>query len=106
MSLSLPPEIKNALSSISKKTPLEPRKESLEKLLNLKKEEFKIHESYIVYELLDLVLKRFDDKPIIYDLTLSVGLHLVGLFSIQGFSSVLEIFESNLGIDSKSKIKL
>ena len=106
MSLSLPPEIKTNLSNIGKKTPLEPRKKSLENLLNLKKEEFKNNESYIVYELLDLVLKRFDDKPIIYDLTLSVGLHLVSLFSIQGFSSVLEIFESNLGFDAKSKIKL
>ena len=106
MSLSLPPEIIYNLSNISKKTPLEPRKESLGKILELKKENFKNYESYIINDVFNLVLKRFDDKPEIFDLSLSVGLHLVDLFSIQGFSYVLTILVDNLNIDTKSKIKL
>ena len=73
-------DFQNVLSTVTKKTPVEPRIEKLETLKLLSSENIKNLEPYIVTHLLPPLLDRLDDKPEVSMVALEVGKHLISHF--------------------------
>ena len=81
-----------ALMDAHKKTPIQPRLEALTKLSEITVEQFQSFEPYFVANILDVVIKRLDDKPLVMEKATEVGLKIVDMLSIQAFPRVLEVF--------------
>ena len=94
-----------ALSDAHKKTPIEPRLDALTKLSEITVEQFQSFEPYFVYSILDVVIKRLDDKPQVVEKALDVGLKVIEMLSIQAFPRVLTVLFDNITTQCKWKKK-
>lgn len=96
--------MKPILNDAHKKTPPGPRTEQLEKLLTI--DNFKQVEPYLVENILPIILKRIDDKPIVSKVALKVGQDFVSKLSIQSFPNVIEVLFQEMREESKWKAKV
>lgn len=94
-----------ALSDAHKKTPVEPRLDALAKLSEITVEQFQSFEPYFVYSILDVVIKRLDDKPQVVEKALDVGHKVIEMLSIQAFPRVLTVLFNNITTQCKWKKK-
>jgi elongation factor 3 len=91
------------LTDAHKKTPIEPRIETMNSLLNLKN--FHSVEPKIIDSILPIILKRLDDKPKVTEKATELGLYIIDHVSIQTFPLIIECLFTELQPDSKWKCK-
>lgn len=91
------------LTDAHKKTPIEPRVEAMNSLLNLNN--FHSVEPIIIDSILPIILKRLDDKPKVNEKATELGLYIIDHVSIQTFPLITECLFNELQPDSKWKCK-
>ena len=87
-----------------KKTPIQPRLEALEKLMNITN--FTQIEPYFVENVLEVIIDRTDDKPQVSEKALLLGRDIISKLSIQAFPRVIEIIFKGLVVERKWKVKV
>jgi elongation factor 3 len=92
------------LNDAHKKTLPGPRIEQLEKLIQI--DNFKEIESYLIPNILPIILKRLDDKPNVVELALKAGKNIISKVSIQIFPKVIELLFNEMQKESKWKSKI
>lgn len=97
-------ELLPILKDAHKKTPLQPRVDALSSLIGL--ENLRSVEPYIVDTMLDVIINRTDDKPLVTEKALELGKELISKFSIQAFPRVIEIIFRGMTVESKWKSKV
>ena len=97
-------EIIPILTDAHKKTPPEPRTQKLNELLTISN--FKEVEPYLVTDILPIVLKRTDDKPIVSEVALNVGKLFIKNVSVQAFPKIIQILFNEMREESKWKAKV
>ncbi len=97
-------EIIPTLTDAHKKTPPGPRTEKLNELLTISN--FKQVEPYLVEDILPIVLKRTDDKPVVSEAAINVGKLFVKNFSVQAFPRIIQILFNEMREESKWKAKV
>jgi len=104
------------LNDAHKKTPTGPRVEMLEKIgqivttsnINSSNSSnlFKTQESYLVRDILSVILHRCNDKPAVAEVANNVGNQLMNVLSIQAFPYVCDILFNEINVEAKWKSKL
>jgi len=104
------------LNDAHKKTPTGPRVEMLEKIgqivttsninSNNSSNLFKTQESYLVRDILPVILQRCNDKPAVAEVANNVGNQLISMLSIQAFPYVCDILFKEINVEAKWKSKL
>jgi len=92
------------LQDAHKKTPIHPRLEVLETLMNLTN--FKSIEPYFVENILEIIIQRTDDKPLVSEKAIQLGKDIISKLSIQAFPKVLQKIFSGLSVETKWKTKI
>jgi hypothetical protein len=92
------------LKEAHKKTPLEPRLEIINKLLEINN--FNKLEPYIVDNILEIILDRMDDKPKVSEKANDLGNFIINNLSIQAFPRVIQVLFKGLSIDKKWRVKI
>ena len=87
-----------------KKTPIQPRLEALETLMNLTN--FKSIEPYFVENILEIIIDRTDDKPLVSEKAIHLGKDIISKLSIQAFPRVLQHLFKGILVERKWKVKI
>ena len=87
-----------------KKKPIQPRLEVLESLVDI--DDLKNIEPYFVDNILEIIIKRTDDKPQVSEKAFEVGKNIISKLSIQAFPRVIQVLFRGMTVESKWKSKL
>ena len=94
----------NNLNSVTKKTPHETTLVTLSEMHLELNNDFKQIESYVVFNVLPTIIKRFNDNPKVYEKILEVGNEIISNISIQTFPLILQIIFKEIDTGAKWKV--
>ena len=93
------------LKDTHKKTPVENRLKIINLLTDNIQNNFVSYEPNFVVNILPTILDRLDDKPIVVESTMKLGVKLMESLSVQAFPLILDIMASKITPESKWKVK-
>lgn len=97
-------ELIPVLKDAHKKTPIQPRIDALTSLYNI--QNLTSVEPYLVDTIFEIIINRTDDKPLVTEKALEVGMDIISKLSIQAFPRVIQIIFRGMTVESKWKSKV